>query len=128
MTPQQIFDTVATHLFAQGKQALRDDGIHCAYRGQNGTKCAVGCLISDDQYFKGIEGHDVCGVLADYSFECPDWFRQERYLLVDLQDVHDDEDHWGGPEALSIALQRVARIHNLSPTVLDNLRFPEGTS
>ena len=48
MTQQQIFDKVATHLLTQGAKSMMGDT--CRYRGSNGAKCAVGCLIKDDHY------------------------------------------------------------------------------
>ena len=57
MTNQQIFNKVAKHLLKQGRRAR--DGNGCAYRGENGTKCAVGCLIPDALYDDRLEGSSV---------------------------------------------------------------------
>ena len=48
MTRQEIFDKVFTHLLTQKYQAITDDG-QCEYLANNGLKCAVGCLIAEDQ-------------------------------------------------------------------------------
>lgn len=52
MTKQQIFDKVATHLIKQKRFSgeLNEEGhrMSCLYRGPDGTKCAIGVLISDD--------------------------------------------------------------------------------
>lgn len=67
----------------------------CAYRGDGGTKCAIGCLIPDNLYTKKLEGVVVtgdrvqsilieAGVLnsfKDLSLTC---------LLDYLQDIHDN--------------------------------------
>lgn len=53
MTKQETFDTVIAHLRKQGKQSR--EGSRCKYRGPNGLKCAVGCLIPDEQYSEWME-------------------------------------------------------------------------
>ena len=68
------------------------DGEVCAYRGIDGTRCAVGCLITNKAYSKNIENHAV-----DVS-EVKQALRKSRVntsdqtvinMLVDLQDIHD---------------------------------------
>ena len=55
LSKQQIFTRVAKHLLRQGKKALDASG-NCAYRGEDGTKCAIGCLIPDGLYRPWFEG------------------------------------------------------------------------
>jgi len=59
-TPQEIFDIVATHLLKQNRRAK--DGFSCRYRGDEGTKCAVGCLIDDQHYNVDMEGCSITEV------------------------------------------------------------------
>ena len=48
MNIQEIFDTVSVHLLTQNEKSQESDFYRsCLYRGPNGTKCAVGCLIKD---------------------------------------------------------------------------------
>jgi hypothetical protein len=66
-TPSDILEArrvariVTKHLLTQNRQALRIDGSaqRCAYRGTDGTKCAIGCLIPDTAYRQGLEGHSL---------------------------------------------------------------------
>jgi hypothetical protein len=60
LTNKQIFNKVKKHLLNQGEQAK--NLYSCLYRTQNGLKCAIGCLISDELYSDEIE----CGIL-DYN-------------------------------------------------------------
>ena len=53
-TAKEIFETVKKHLMAQGMPSM-DENETCMYRGDNGTKCAVGCLITDEAYTPSIE-------------------------------------------------------------------------
>lgn len=68
MTNQEIFNKVYTHLYKQAQPALRHsdfiDGPACAYRGEDGAMCAVGCLIPDDVYTPEIEGVGVSRLVA----------------------------------------------------------------
>jgi hypothetical protein len=47
LNPQGIFTKVASHLLTQKVRCV--EGISCALRGPNGTACAVGCLLTDDE-------------------------------------------------------------------------------
>jgi hypothetical protein len=53
MTLQETFDKVCVHLLTQLQKSVFLDSngsMACAYRGPNGLKCAVGCLIPDELY------------------------------------------------------------------------------
>lgn len=68
MTPQQVFDTVVSHLRQQGCKSLSeerydDGGPLCTYRGTNNTKCAAGCLIPDEEYLSRFEGKNFQYIL-----------------------------------------------------------------
>ena len=54
---QAVFDKVVKHLLTQKRRSESKRG--CAYRGEDGAMCAVGCLISDKAYDPEIEGHSV---------------------------------------------------------------------
>lgn len=56
MDTQTVVDKVLKHLWDQG-ECSRDPFINaCAYRGRNGTKCAIGILIPDEIYLPEMEG------------------------------------------------------------------------
>ena len=122
ISAQEIYDTVARHLFSQGrKAAVRIGGVYsCVYRGPRGLKCAVGCLIRDDEYDRVMENHgvtDLCG-----RNRLPQRLIPHAALLLDLQDVHDE------PPKLRAAtlrqdFQLIADGHGLSPDVLAGLKF-----
>ena len=85
MTEQEIFNTVCDHLMKQGEHSMNYNG--CAYRGLKGQKCAVGCLITDDEYSVGMEGSDV-ERLFDRG-DLPSRLKPHAELLVRLQIIHD---------------------------------------
>jgi hypothetical protein len=108
MTEQEIFDTVVRHLKKQGRRAV--DRGQCVYRHPEGLKCAVGCLISDAEYYPRMEGQPV------YDITLPDRLAGHRRLLSYLQDSHD--------AALDMAnlwqrFRETAALFKLNPAVLD---------
>lgn len=126
MTPQEIFDTVATHLFTQGVRAAREDGFS-VYRTPEGLKCAVGCLIPDSDYDFKME----CGTINELidSNYLPDdvheVFADNRGLLRRLQVAHDVSHDWDSSENMTVELNCVAAEFGLSPSILANLSFKD---
>jgi len=121
MNEQQIFDTVAAHLFRQGRRAM--DGSGCRYRSGDGLKCAVGCFIPDEAYDPDIEGVS-CYDLRVRSL-LP--FKPDDYtlaLLHMLQGTHDNRENWVDTQAMREALARVAERFKLS-FVPENYQFSD---
>lgn len=131
MTPQEIYDTVAKHLFTQGKRSgepTDSTAFSCMYRGPGGTKCAVGAIISDEVYNPDMEGQSVVGLFdpdatAEGGFELPAWMKENLSLLMALQDAHDYSWYWHATTSMKSRLQEVAQRHKLSAAVLDDLKF-----
>jgi len=85
MTNQEYFDTVTRHLLNQNEQSIGDGGL-CSYRGTDGLKCAIGCLIPDDKYDPGLEGR---GVLHPAVYSLIGAQPDQTSLLLGLQSTHD---------------------------------------
>lgn len=127
MNAQEIFDKVATHLFAQGVRCFDTDADACVYFGPNGMKCAVGALIPEADYRDEIEGEnaaDAMDILAPHSQFCAD-IRAHEGLLTELQNTHDRVTSWVNTTAMREALSSVAKIANLNPSILDTLSFKD---
>jgi hypothetical protein len=63
MDTQAVVDKVLKHLWDQGRVSHEPYVGGCAYRGEDGTKCAIGILIPDDIYSFDMEGkgfHTLC--------------------------------------------------------------------
>jgi len=97
----EVFNKVEAHLLAQGVRSIRKSLIQdmCAYRGAGGLRCAVGCLIKDEAYNKGLEG---IAMWADEKEEDRQTLLEEAlinsgidlkptttHMLSDLQYLHD---------------------------------------
>lgn len=106
-TAQEIFDTVARHLIAQGAQSITDDG-HCRYRADDGKRCAVGCLFTDEEYRPSMEGHGVSSVML------PGRLKPHSMLLRDLQRVHDVPAMGHGGIADLTAQHFIPRLHDVA--------------
>lgn len=91
-TNQEIFDQVAIHLMTQRRRAEHLDG-RCVYHAEDGSKCAVGCLISDDAYSPTIEYEllpDSWGISTlGSALEASGVSRSSYLLLGRLQILHD---------------------------------------
>lgn len=63
------FDKIANHLIKQGKRSKiswsGDYGM-CAYRGEGGTKCAIGAVIPDHLYNEKMESRTFATLLIDF--------------------------------------------------------------
>lgn len=82
-TEQEVFDYVVNKLFAQNSASINADD-QCQYRGENGTKCAGGHLIADDDYKPWFEGA-IWSELVDNG----DVPIDHCYLIGELQAMHD---------------------------------------
>jgi len=120
MDKQEVFDKVATHLLTQMVRSADEDG--CLYRGPNGLKCAIGCLIPDDKYDSGMEGLAAVSILVDKALpiSIPDeeaFNSWSEYLRV-FQQIH---DHFH-PAYWFSDLEELALIYQLSTDCLDSFR------
>lgn len=132
-TKQEAFDTVAKHLFEQGCASKR--GTYCAYRGDGGTKCAVGVLIPDELYDEAMDNTahynptGITTVVEQFPALKRIFGRGKTSiipLLADLQFLHDNAE-WGHVNTASLrrALRTIAKDHRLSPAILETLSFKE---
>ncbi len=121
MNAQEIFDTVATHLFTQGQQSRDACFGKCAYRTKTGLTCAVGCLIQD--YYVSdmdlIQDSDIKTVYYRFKKILPEWIEGNMELLQYLQLVHDCTGNWATVDLMKESLTEVASKHNLDYSVLD---------
>lgn len=84
-------------LLKQGCPSHDESGA-CMYRGQNGTKCAVGHAIADAAYHPGIENelvtdHKVHDCLVKSGFNMD---QQLEQMFLECQEIHDqtNPDLW----------------------------------
>lgn len=99
-------EKIRDHLTQQKARAMGgSQGTSCRYRGDNGTMCAVGCLIPDELYHPHMEGSGVTRIVDN------DWCSEEGYApfpipadidiktLIDWQGYHDSSVILPGPPA-----------------------------
>lgn len=130
MQDQLIFDTVAKHLLTQKKRSEGEKG--CSYRGYDGTKCAVGCLIKDEDYSPLFEGIGIAKVdpsdrMPNMPYTLPEKLLAHAIenavgditgttatLLRDLQYVHDTV----AVEKWPHHLEQLAKHHGLNSNII----------
>lgn len=86
---QKALNEVYAFLKAQGRCSVRVDDsgpVHCAYRGPDGTKCAAGFFMSDDDYRPGMEGLRASAIKDIYVI----FNGLPLDFLDDCQSAHDD--------------------------------------
>lgn len=125
MTDQEIFDKVCTHLIKQARQSkLISYKSMCAYRGEGGASCAIGCLIPDALYYREMEGVPFRRLVLSNRQLTP-YLPKSALLGVGLQDIHDADASWdeGGLTEYGVEkLRALAEELGLETTVLDILR------
>ena len=107
---QAVFDKVVKHLLTQKRRSK--DKKRCAYRGEDGAMCAVGCLISDKAYDPEIEGFSIShlGVREELAESGVPIYSKMNILLIYLQYIHDK-----CPIGLwKTYMQNLAKQHNLT--------------
>lgn len=97
LTPQEIFDRVIDHLLTQGKPARQKNA--CLYLTDDGLKCAVGCLLTEEQAreWDSRENGSSLGFIMqadDLKHPPAQWMRDSEILLRQLQQLHDDPYCW----------------------------------
>jgi hypothetical protein len=90
MTNQEAFDIAVKGVIAQGKAAYNPYHEDCYYRSPDGSKCAIGMIIPDDQYSPDIEGTGPRALLRINSvWHIPALDDPSAGMLEALQDAHD---------------------------------------
>jgi len=87
MTNNEAFATIVNHLWNQKVPSFGFDQ-SCKYRGENGLKCAIGCLITDAEYKPEMEFKSIKTIIRNYNV--PSLNGIDLDMLTDLQNVHDD--------------------------------------
>jgi hypothetical protein len=105
-TAIQIFERCANHLLAQGKRSMAheeggiNNDLQCAYRGDAGLMCGVGCLIADEHYTGDLEGQSANSNPVSYALQRSGvevntrWYvgpysYTVKRLLEKVQELHD---------------------------------------
>ena len=85
-SPRETIEYIAQHLAKQNMIAMDVDGA-CQYRGTNGSMCAIGCLITDEQ----IAQYDVVADdgVSDLATDILDTIALPTDLLQQIQHYHD---------------------------------------
>jgi len=86
MTNQEAFDKMVAHLRKQGRKSEHRGA--CRYRTKDGLMCAVGCLLTDEEYKRGMEGMGVEHMQHRYEVLQD----LDPPFLAEMQDTHDAYD------------------------------------
>lgn len=99
---QEVFDYIVSNLLSQSLQSIEINTGSCRYRGDNNLKCAVGFIISDDEYIMEFEGKTA-------SELSPLKHSKHIDLLEALQTIHDSYDVF----TWELKFMEIARLYKL---------------
>lgn len=117
MQAQEIYDTIVKHLFQQGKRSQNDR--YCCYRGPDDTKCSIGAILPDELYYPEMEGNKtIKAIINENPDRFPQWMVDNLGLLSELQNAHDKNFHWEHPDNMRKALEKIAEVYKVSPSIL----------
>lgn len=128
---QETFDIVAKHLLTQNQKSMAvvdaDPNLVCAYRGNNGCKCAAGILIPDAKYDPAMENGII--IIATDLYRTTLISSRLVTTVVALEEGHDaglvrglQQVHdLGGVSEWRNRLELVAGHHALNTNVLDQV-------
>ena len=121
MKPQTALNRIWKHFIVDEKPwGLNADAGKCQYRTAEGNSCAVGCLMTDEQYARITENqepHEISTILG--------WLEPEtdRMLLSVLELAQFAHDHCAINER---ALRRIAdRVDSMDPVEVSMSRIQE---
>ncbi len=111
MTEQTAFTIVKNHLLTQMTKSI--EGNQCLYRGPNGTKCAIGALITDEEY-KEITDHShefwaIYDLMVFQTENLQSLQGLDLTFLEELQIIHDQYETQDWKNQLEV----FAKKHNL---------------
>ena len=84
LDPQEVFDREWDWFIIQN-QPFGNGYVSCKFRGTNGSRCAIGLLIPDEDYKESLESTPLNHFAADFG-----WGVKILPLLVSLMSAHDD--------------------------------------
>ena len=123
---QEVFDYVIGHLVRQGSRSVSAGGTDCRYRGSDGSKCAVGCLIPDELYVWRMEWSSLSGLCEHFPDVCAKTgIKRHNDILKCLQHMHDSPSTWQNQDSFSYQARRIADLYNLTVPEIANTYQPK---
>ncbi len=89
-----MFNKIVKHLLKQNKKCEltnKNDYKMCVYRGENGMKCAIGCILPDKLYRPrhDKESYDIYRLMNNLEIRKYFGGKDNIEFLVELQGIHD---------------------------------------
>lgn len=87
LTKKEVFLKVKEHLLLQKERSWLPDHSGCAYLGEGGLKCAVGCLMTEEELNNLTHEDQTREVHKLIRLDKMD--KTHQILLSRLQEIHD---------------------------------------
>ena len=91
-TDWDVFEYIQNHLLTQGERSMMEDNTICAYLSPEGKKCAIGSLITEDNYNPNMEESPISVSIVSNAVQnsVPNWDINID-MLGELQFIHDND-------------------------------------
>jgi len=91
-TDWDVFEYIKNHLLMQGERSMMEDNTICAYLSPEGKKCAIGSLITEDNYNPNMEESPISVSIVRNAVQnsVPNWDINID-MLGELQFIHDND-------------------------------------
>lgn len=92
MTTQEMYWNIREYFSRPGAVLSKNTnsaGTRCYYRGPDGSKCAVGCLIPDNLYHSDFEDKTLDRLYVDYPSVARYLGADSKQFLRLAQEMHD---------------------------------------
>jgi hypothetical protein len=126
MDKQEVFNKIWNHFIVEKNprsvQSVDADSPTeiCLYRGPNGSKCAFGVLIPDEDYSEKMEGNGCHSPIFTRNYEKWGLVENDWLFYIDLQAVHDRAVRGARAEGMDVfdfmkvKFELLAIAHNLT--------------
>ena len=126
LNKQQVFDQIAEHLLTQSSKSHQSfnncEKYRCAYRGDEGLKCAIGALIPDEEYKPGMETKAVASLAVEF-FPSPLIDKSTTDFLQTFQTIHDSWEVNSWQYKLSTIPQKLNSYSLIKTDILDKFKW-----
>ena len=125
-TAQEVLDQAVEYFINNPKRCGYydvDSTFICTYRDEHGNTCAGGDFVSEEDYSPEMEELSwftlVKGGLAPV---------EHKYLINNLQTIHDDEDYHTSEERLELVKNKLKDLAEVNSLNFDSKKFIEAAT
>ncbi len=110
MTKQEILDKQWDWFITQDQPfGMGPNNDRCKFRGEGGSRCAIGLLISDEEYDPNMEGMMVSRISDRLGWDSTNLIN----ILLDTMGAHDFSARMGSKKEFILQMRVIAERYDL---------------